>query len=249
MRLSLTTMFVLIILCLCCYTKSIRLGKREESVPKETLREFESAPENGRYDNVIEMPHTASKLIQKIFIWCPIRHSGLTIECPVHNCPLKIGMWTDVLYGLRTDPRNPRLIYDLNGNLLLVQAFYECSYRLDGHSKNGHRYLSASNEILQLLPPGISRRFPIIMRQRCGFTLHLYVYVISGIYQGQNFMELSEGIAGMNFRQLMRNNPDSVNVKDEFERSVFCSYPSNDNLIDVSTTISNDKGTLRKRHV
>lgn len=62
-------------------------------------------------------------------------------------------------------------------------------------------------------------------------------------------MELSEGIAGMNFRQLMRNNPDSVNVKDEFERSVFCSYPSNDNLIDVSTTISNDKGTLRKRHV
>ena len=164
MRLSLTTMFVLIILCLCCYTKSIRLGKREESVLKETLREFGSAPENGRYDNVIEMPHTASKLIQKIFIWCPIRHSGLTIECPVHNCPLKIGMWTDVLYGLRTDPRNPRLIYDLNGNLLLVQAFYECSYRLDGHSKNGHRYLSASNEILQLLPPGISRRFPIIMR-------------------------------------------------------------------------------------
>lgn len=46
-------------------------------------------------------------------------------------------------------------------------------------------------------------------------------------------MELSEGIAGMNFRQLMRNNPDSVNVKDEFERSVFCSYPSNDNLIDL----------------
>lgn len=61
-------MFVLIILCLCCYTKSIRLGKQEESVLKETLREFESAPENGRYDNVIEMRHTASKLIQKIFI-------------------------------------------------------------------------------------------------------------------------------------------------------------------------------------
>lgn len=31
----------------------------------------------------------------------------------------------------------------------------------------------------------------------------------------------------------MGNNPDSVNVKDEFERSVFCSYPSNDNLIDL----------------
>ena len=30
-------------------------------------------------------------------------------------------------------------------------------------------------------------------------------------------MELSEGIAGLNFRQLMRNNSDSVNVKDEFE--------------------------------
>ena len=177
MTLAPTTMFVLIILCLCCYTKSIRLGKQEESVLKETLREFESAPGNGRYDNVIEMPHIASKLIQKIFIWCPIRHSGLTIECPVHNCPLKIGMWTDVLYGLRTDPRNPRLIYDLNGNLLLVQAFYECSYRLDGHSKNGHRYLRQM-KYCSFYHPAYREDFQLL----CGSSVDLLCICMTMLY-------------------------------------------------------------------
>lgn len=230
MKFPATAVFLFIILC--SYTKSVRLGKQEEELLKATLREFENAPENGRFQRVIEIPHADAKLIPKIFIWCPIRHNKLTIRCPVHNCPLRVGQWTDLLDGARTDPRNPRLIYDLNGNLILTQAFYECGHRLPGHEKTGHRYLSASNEILQLLPPSISRTFPIVMQQRCGFTLRLYDYVISGIYQGQNFMELSEGIASMNYRQLMRNNPDSENIKDEFDRSIFCSYPGNDKLMD-----------------
>ena len=230
MKLPGTDVLLFIILCSC--SQSIRLGKQEGKLLKDTLQEFEDAPENGRFERVIEMSHANANLIPKIFIWCPIRHNQLTILCPVHNYPLRIGHWTDLMDSSRADPRNPRLIYDLNGNIILVQAFYECSEKLPEREKTGHHYLSASNEILDLLPSRISRTFPIVMQQRSGFTLRLYDYVICGIYQGQNFMELSEGIASMNYRQLMRNNPDSENIKDEFDRSVFCSFPSNDKLMD-----------------
>ena len=114
-----------------------------------------------------------------------------------------MGKWTDALYGARADPRNPRLIYDLHGNLVLVQVFYECNERLPGQEKNGHWYLSASNEIMQLLPSSVANMFPVMIQQRCAFTMRLYDYIITGIYQGQNFMELLEGIASMNFREFI----------------------------------------------
>lgn len=104
--------------CICC----IRLGNEEELLLRRVLQEFETAPEDGRFDRTIEIHYKDAKLFPKILIWCPIRHNGLTIKCPVHNCPLRVGKWTDVLYGARADPRNPRLVYDLHGNLVLVQV-------------------------------------------------------------------------------------------------------------------------------
>ena len=102
----------------CIY--SIRLGNEEELLLRRVLQEFETAPEDGRFDRTIEIQCKDAKLIPKILIWCPVRHNGLTINCPVHNCPLRVGKWTDVLYGDRAGPRNPRLVYDLHGNLVLV---------------------------------------------------------------------------------------------------------------------------------
>ena len=212
----------------------VLLGKEAGQYLRDVLREFECTPQNGRFDQIVEGPHAMSKLIPKLFIWCPIRHYGLTILCPIHGCPLKVGQWTDLPDSSNTSPRNPRLIYDLNGNVILVQAFYECSESLPENVMIGHRYLSASNDVLGALPESVVKEFPLIMQQRSGFTLRLYDYLITGIYQGQNFMELSEGIASMNYRQYMRNKPDSkeLSVK-EFESIPFIAYPSNDKLMDL----------------
>ena len=226
---SLLLFFWLCFQCIYC----VRLGNEEELLLKRVLREFDTAQEDGWFDRTIEIQYKDAKLIPKILIWCPIRHYGLTINCPVHNCPLRVGKWTDVLSGARADPRNPWLVYDLHANLVLVQVFYECSDQLPGHQKNGHRYLSASNEVLRLLPSRVANMFPVIMQQRCAFTVRLYDYIITGIYQGQNFMELSEGIASMNFREFVRNNPDNSDLVKGFESSIFCSYPGNDKLIEL----------------
>ena len=63
----------------------------------------------------------------------------------------------------------------------------------------GLRYLSASKEVLSVLPERVAKEFPIIMQQKSGFRLRLYDFLITGMYQGQNFTELSGGIASMNY--------------------------------------------------
>ena len=212
----------------------ILLGKKEGEYLREVLKEFECVPDNGRYDRIITAPYRQAALIPKIFIWCPLRHYGITVLCPVHGCPLKVGRWTDLPDSTNANPRYPRLIYDISGNVILVQAFYECSKRLPENVMFGHRYLSASKEVLRLLPGRVAKEFPIIMQQRCGFTLRLYDYLITGIYQGQNFMKLSEGIASMNYREYLRNNRDiTEETVDVLRNSPFTSYPSNDKLMDL----------------
>ena len=72
-----------------------------------------------------------------------------------------------------------------------------------------HRHLSASNDVLSTLPERVVKGFPLVMQQRSDFTLRVFGYVITGTYQGQNFIELSRGIAPINYREYMRNNRDS----------------------------------------
>ena len=93
----------------------------------------------------------------------------------------------------------------------------------------GHRYLSASNDVLNSLPESVREKFPFIMQQRSGFTLRLYDYLITGIYQGQNFMELSEGIASLNYKEYMRNSRggNELTITD-LENVPFNYYTSND---------------------
>ena len=96
-----------------------------------------------------------------------MRHNDVTFFCPHHGCPLKAAGWTDKLDDSGTDPRNPRLIYDLNGNLILVQAYFECSLLLLEIEKPGHRYLSASTKVMAQLPSHVKKLFLIILQQRC----------------------------------------------------------------------------------
>ena len=115
-----------------------------------------------------------------------------------------------------------------------MQAFYTCEESLPENVMTGHRYLSASNDVLNSLPESVREKFPFIMQQRSGFTLRLHDYLITGIYQGQNFMELSEGIASLNYREYMRNSRggNELTIRD-FENVPFNYYPSNDKLMDL----------------
>ena len=96
---------------------------------KRLIVDFLSEPESSRYDNVIIPPRLGKKdhefFLPKVFIWCPMQHFRLEIPCPIHHSPLTASFFTDELQ--KVSPRNPRLVYDLRGNILLVQRLYICN--------------------------------------------------------------------------------------------------------------------------
>ena len=62
----------------------------------------------------------------------------LELKCPEHNEPLKISRWMGNLKSEGSD--NPRLVYDIGGNILLIQRHYSCAKNMEGSHGSGHRY-------------------------------------------------------------------------------------------------------------
>ena len=86
-------------------------------------------------------------LMSKIFVWCPLQHYQMELLCPSHKSPLVFHSWTTQL--THQSPHNPRLVYDLNGNIILVQSIYRCPYNLADLTSSGHEFYSATTDILK----------------------------------------------------------------------------------------------------
>ena len=84
----------LVITMLSCI-QGILLGKEEEILIRQIIREFINSPKDGRFDGVIKMACVSAKLIPKLFLWCHMRHNDITLFCPHHGCPLKAAGWKE----------------------------------------------------------------------------------------------------------------------------------------------------------
>jgi hypothetical protein len=89
---------------------------------------------------IILTSNNDANVLPKVFIWCPISHYQLKLLCPVHNTELVCKQWTSVLS--KESHWNPRLVYDLGGNVIFVQRCYECMAPR-GSSWPKHSFLSA----------------------------------------------------------------------------------------------------------
>ena len=236
----LVSLFYLSILHL---SQCIQLGVEEEKLLRLLIESFEHDPEDQKYNTVITLPPSQAIRLPEVFI----RQHKLKIRCPVHGGFLKTGKCTDILS--RSSPRNPRNIYDIGGNVVLLQTFYDCSESLPNHIKQGRQYLSASPEVsgdadryiyiyIPALPPRILSLFPFILQQRCGFSFILIDFLMTGIYQGQNFVEIAEGIATLNVRALARAKglvermEQPNDLEEDFCNNLLYAYPSSDKLMD-----------------
>ena len=202
----------------------ITLGDKEHEILSNLLDEFRSHPAHPRYNCVI---YSGMKKIPKVFIWCPKQHLNIDIFCPLHKTPLVFHCWTS---NVKADSfRQPRLVYDLHGNIVFVQAIYRCPTG-DGSSSH-HEYHSSSAEILAILPPEAAQQFPVKLFYRSACSQDLLDYLIVHIGRGHNFLELAEDIASLHFRAFSHQNP-SLN-ENEYYNNVIYSSPSNDQLMHV----------------
>jgi len=136
--------------------RGVWFSEEEQKLLDKILEEYSTCADHYRFDSVINTGLENSRRLPKIFIWCPLQHNRARLQCPVHRCQLTFHRWTSHVVG--ENSYNPRLVYDLDGNVVLVQAYYVCP--------RGDRFLSASKEILDLLPSPIKDSFPFRMSRR-----------------------------------------------------------------------------------
>lgn len=222
---------------------AVQLDKRAASYVKKLVDEFKENPVSGRFDNIILPPRNGESvedfLLPKIFIWCPIDHYRVVIMCPEHGCALKAGGFTDEVE--KKSPRNPRIAYDIQGNVLIIQRHYICC-----HKGISHRYLSASGAIMERIPHLYSIGcFPLVMFHRSACTKELVDFLETGLLQGVNFIKICEGIAALNFNDYQRRMKcfsyasssqtlsKTMDLNERFYTSELYSFPSNFKLTDI----------------
>lgn len=222
---------------------SITHNAHVDAYVKKLIAEFKTDPRSRGYDNVIIPPRFGDGvndfLLPKVSIWCPMQHYGLDILCPLHNLPLSAGFFTDELQ--KKGPRNPRLVYDLRGNVLLIQRLYMCT-----HGGMKHKYFSASLSILDKIPKlyGIGC-FPIVMFHKSSCTKQLVDFVETQILQGVNLYVICEGNAGLNFKEfsermacfsLSQDSNAHINEKqnyDNFYGDSMYAFPGNKKVMEI----------------
>ena len=206
----------------------ISLGEKEQKILNNLLNEFNLQPTGPRYNSVVQLGITS--VLPKVFIWCPKQHFQIdsTCSCTMHEIAMAFHCWTSNLNA--NSFCQPRLVYDLFGNIIFVQAIYRCPY-ISPDSSSCHDYHSASTEILAILPPHLSQQFPFKLFYRSACSQDLMDYVIVHIGRGHNFLELAEDIASLNFRAFSHQHRGNSHDADEYYANIVYGSPSNDQLM------------------
>ena len=219
-------------------------GKVELYINK-LISEFQGKPEDVKFCLVIHPPlpqigsSKAEYFLPKVLLWSPQEHFGIILKCPVHSSPLHPVRWTKTVSGNMAN--NARLIYDLHGNIILVQRIYNCNN--DGIA---HQMRSTSFDVHNCLSRTIQLFFPIQVFQRSACSKHLLQYIKTQILQGVKFfIKISEGLAALNFQEFCRqrriyltaatenNELVESSSSSEFYSNVLFSFPSNDQIMNL----------------
>ena len=228
---------------------------------REIIKQFEEKPTDIKFSSIIHPPlikdasTKAEFFMPKILLWSPQEHFSIPMKCPIHQKPLRPFVWTNSVSG-KKDYNEARLVYDIQGNVILVQRIYRCA-----EGTYGHKIRSTSLDVLTSLPSYIQAFCPIELFQRSGCTKRLLQYIETQIFQGENFLKISEGLAHLNFQEFcrMRNiymameketneNYDSAGVDDFYENVLF-SFPSNDQIMNLFLNLFNRNKHLYEKNM
>ena len=161
---SFSVTFCLLLLVLCSsfsVGRGVLFSEEEQKLLDKLVEEYSTCADHYRYDSVINTGLENSRSLPKVFIWCPLQHNGVRIQCPVHRFQLTFHRWTS--HVVSDNSYNPRLVYDLEGNIVFVQASYVCPHGI----------------ILDVLPRQVKDSFPFRMSHRSACSNRLLDYLIT----------------------------------------------------------------------
>ena len=204
---------------------------------------FDKDPASAQFYDIVHPPASVAGktqggfLLPKVLLWSPQeQYAVCTMKCPIHtDVVLRPWQWTKNLNGNKE--KRPRLIYDLFGNIILVQRIYLCA-----QGRNTHKLFAASPDLLNGLPETVREVFPVKLYQRSGCSKRLILYIKNSITQGVNFLKISEGIGALNhehhtrlgeiFNAAVRDGLAEGEVFDfeDFYSNDLFAFPSNDQL-------------------
>lgn len=204
---------------------------------------FNKDPRSPQFYNVVHPPASpigktqGGFLLPKVLLWSPQeQYNACTLKCPIHtDVVLRPWQWTNNLNGDKE--KRPRLIYDLFGNIILVQRIYLCM-----QGRKTHKIIATSPDLLNELPETVREVFPAKLYQRSGCSKQLISYIKNLITQGVNFLKITEGIGALNhelhtrlgetFNAAVRDRLAEGGVFDfeEFYSNDLFAFPSNDQL-------------------
>lgn len=118
-----------------------------------------------------------------------MHHNSIKVVCPVDRCVLTFNRWT--LCVVKNNKFNPCLVYDLEGNIILIQASYVCP--------RGDQFFFASKDILDVLPGQIKDSFRFRMSHRSACSNRLLDFVVTSLTMGHSFLDITESILAMKY--------------------------------------------------
>lgn len=210
------------------------LGQDLQDVINKLIRDFAKNPSNPRYASPFPLS-TSEYSKQKVwfFFWAPIEQYTISLNCHEHDQPYRPLQWTSDFVN---DKRkyNPRLLFCLSKNVVLVQRFYRCAA-----TRNFCVYMSASKEFMDLLPSNVSSRFEFKLYHRSGYSFQLLDFLFQMVASGNNFQQISESIANLKVAESLRN--DTI---ENILQDVLVSFPSASKLETVFLDIFYSRKTF-----
>lgn len=118
-----------------------------------------------------------------VLIWCPKTRFNICLQCPEHGRNLGFSHW------LCNNEHNPRLLYGITMNSILIQRYYFCGG--DGTAKK-HRILSTDPGIMAQLSQLQKRKCRFHLRPRSGWVNDLADYMVTQVSHGGTFQDIHD---------------------------------------------------------
>ena len=225
------------------YTAAVSFDQMTEEYVKGLIKDFVLCPTNVIYDHIIPPP-VSKPYLPSVFLWSPLEHFGFTLNCFVHKIPLRPSGWTDNLIAVRNS-KNPRLIFDLRRNVILVQREYRC------YCKTGkyrfHDILSSHTELMLHYPSCITpSHFPFKKYHMSIVSFDLIDEIFNGVIHGLSFYQIGQAIASQHYGFFERNNYAGTR---RFHDNILHSFPSHDKIESIFLDTYNDIKVLLENHI